>query len=58
MTIEDFECKECNGTGSETPDCSKCDGNGWVDDSEDGGYMVCPECDDNNCPKCNGTGEL
>lgn len=56
--IEDgFECRECDGTGQAVHDCEACQGNGWVEDEEDGGTMTCPECFDDKCDRCNGTGE-
>ena len=50
------ECRDCAGTGMEDPDCEECDGNGWVDDPEDGGAMMCPTCLGNDCPMCGGEG--
>jgi hypothetical protein len=47
-------CEECGGSGQLVPDCDACSGNGWVDDPDDGGTMVCPECDDEKCPVCKG----
>lgn len=53
----EWACTPCEGTGQSVPDCEACDGNGWVDDPEDGGTMTCPECDDDKCDFCNGSGE-
>ena len=53
----DFNCAMCGGTGAVEPDCIECMGNGWVDDPDDGGTMMCPECLDEKCPYCEGTGE-
>lgn len=52
-------CKECRGVGKKA-ECELCEGNGWVDDPEDGGTMVCPDCDGEagiNCQECEGSGE-
>lgn len=54
---EDYDCPDCAGTGKEMPDCSECHGGGWIDDPEDGGTMTCPECGDQKCETCNGSGE-
>lgn len=53
----EFVCSECDGTGQMVPDCEVCDGNGWVYDEEEGGTMTCPECDDEKCDVCRGSGE-
>jgi len=52
------ECEHCSGSGKEYPDCEKCEGNGWVPDPSDGGTMTCPDCDDEKCGECGGTGEV
>lgn len=53
---KDEPCKHCNGTGRAVPDCEVCEGNGWVDDPDDGGTMTCPECNDDKCDFCGGEG--
>lgn len=53
----EWACTECQGTGVAVPDCETCDGNGWVDDEEDGGTMTCPDCLGDRCEACNGSGE-
>lgn len=52
-----FMCKACDGTGQAVPDCETCDGQGWVEDDEDGGTMTCPDCGDDKCDHCHGSGE-
>jgi hypothetical protein len=51
-------CPHCEGTGREVPDCPECEGKGWVDDPEDGGTMKCPDCENEECAQCEGTGHL
>jgi hypothetical protein len=50
--VDREECQECKGTGKLFPDCPLCEGNGWTDDPSDGGTMVCPKCEDEECPDC------
>lgn len=54
---EDWICTACDGSGMAVPDCETCDGRGWVDDEEDGGTMMCPDCDGDKCDTCGGSGE-
>ena len=54
---EDWRCPDCDGTGAIDPHCEACEGNGWVEDTEDGGTMDCPECFGEKCPTCKGSGE-
>lgn len=45
--------------GWETEECPTCEHSGWVEDNEDGGTKVCPECDGdaaNQCEHCEGSG--
>lgn len=56
-TPEDWRCPDCQGTGKFF-ECEACHGNGWVEDPSDGGTMTCPECLDDPCETCGGTGEL
>ena len=46
------DCPNCKGTGRAEPECEECEGNGWVDDPEDGGTMTCPSCLDLDCHHC------
>lgn len=55
---EPIPCEACAGTGQAEPDCEECQGYGWVEDPSDGGTMTCPECHDEQCYECNGSGEL
>lgn len=55
--VDDWKCTACEGTGKAVPDCECCDGNGWIDDEKDGGTMTCPDCLDDRCEICGGTGE-
>ncbi|MBI1202628.1 MAG: hypothetical protein GC182_08975 [Rhodopseudomonas sp.] len=55
--LDDWKCEECDGTGMDFADCPECQGNGWVDDEEDGGTMTCPTCDGCKCETCKGSGE-
>ena len=54
---EDWKCEACDGTGMAEPECECCQGNGWVDDPDDGGTMTCPECFGEKCAECGGNGE-
>lgn len=54
---EEWRCAECDGTGKALPDCETCGGDGWIEDEEDGGTMTCPDCQDEACDICRGTGE-
>ncbi len=47
-----YDCPFCKGTGMANPDCETCEGNGWVEDEEDGGTKVCPDCDGEECQEC------
>jgi len=42
--------------------CNKCNGTGVVANSEDSGWLTCPQCsgegDVRDCDQCNGTGEI
>lgn len=58
MTAEPLRCESCDGTGRAAPDCHTCAGAGWVDDPEDGGTMTCPQCDDEMCDVCGGSGHV
>jgi DnaJ-class molecular chaperone len=53
----EWACTACEGTGQAVPDCEACDGHGWVDDEDEGGTMTCPECLDDKCESCKGSGE-
>lgn len=54
---EELDCPLCHGSGLVMWDCETCEGNGWVEDSEDGGTMMCPDCDGEKCEFCMGSGE-
>lgn len=58
MADYDYTCENCNGSGQEINDCPECEGQGWVDDPDDGGTMTCPECENEQCNECDGTGEV
>jgi len=47
------ECTDCDGTGKFYPCCDTCDGRGLVNDASD----ECPECENEPCSSCAGTGE-
>ena len=46
------ECEHCLGTGMADPECETCEAKGWVDDPDDGGTMVCPDCLGEECEEC------
>ena len=52
FALRGYECPYCKDTHMKYPDCETCDGNGWVDDPDDGGTMCCPECDGEECYYC------
>lgn len=54
--MEDEMCADCEGTGKLDANCPDCDGNGWVPDPSDGGTMLCPACENAECPTCGGSG--
>lgn len=58
MEVEE-DCAVCHGTGTESTDCSRCDGSGEVEDGDS--IVECPVCfgsgnQERECAECLGDG--